>query len=323
MYGPTETTIWSSCGAVTSPSRIDLGSPVRGTILTVLDRNSDPVPPGGSGELAIGGAGLARGYWGRADLTAERFRPDRKGERLYFTGDIVRVGADGRLYFIGRRDHQVKIAGYRIELDEVSGAIEGLPGIARAIALIDGTGTGSRLVAHVQPKAGAIVRPEVLTAALQGILPPHLVPARLTVAAALPTTVNGKISRAALQPIEQPVRESAPPAMGLETRLAVIWAGVLGVEQVDPTRSFFALGGTSLMLAHMHLKVVRETGSDFPLVDCVHFPTVRMLARHLGAMDRNGDCEPTSDLVLAAGRGRARAENLRRLAGLSRGEFNA
>ena len=323
MYGPTETTIWSSCGAVTSPSRIDLGSPVRGTVLAVLDRNSDPVPPGGIGELAIGGAGLARGYWGRADLTAERFRPDRKGERLYFTGDIVRVGADGLLYFLGRRDHQVKIAGYRIELDEVSGAIEGLPGIARAIAVIDGTGTGSRLAAYVQPKAGTIVRPEVLTAALQGILPPHLVPARLTVAAVLPTTVNGKISRAALQPVEQPVRESAPPAMGLETQLTAIWAGVLGVEHVDPTRSFFALGGTSLMLAHMHLKVVRETGSDFPLVDCVHFPTVRMLARHLGAMGRNGGGEPVTDLVLAAGRGRARAENLRRLAGLSRGEFNA
>jgi iturin family lipopeptide synthetase A len=322
MYGPTETTIWSSCGRVTSPSRADLGAPVRGTILTVVDAHLDPVAPGGIGELAIGGAGLARGYWGRPDLTAERFRPDRMGERRYLTGDIVRVGTDGRLYFLGRRDHQVKIAGHRIELDEVSAALERLPGIARAIAVVDGAGAAARLAAQVQPKPGVILRPEVLTAALQDILPPYLVPSRLTVTATLPMTANGKIRRAAIEIVE-PVAALAVPATGLERRLAAIWAGVLGVEQVDPARSFFALGGTSLMLAHMHLKVVKETGSDFPLVDCVRFPTIRLLARYLNALARDGDRESTSDLVQAAARGRDRAENLRRLAGFSGGELNA
>ena len=323
MYGPTETTIWSSCGRVTSPSRIDLGAPVRGTTLTVLDAHLDPVAPGGIGELAIGGAGLARGYWGRPDLTADRFRPDRTGERVYLTGDLVRVGTDGRLYFLGRRDHQVKIAGHRIELDEVSAALETLSGVARAIAGVDGVGASARLTARVQPKPGVILRPEALTAALENILPPYLVPSRLTVAATLPLTANGKVSRSPVEPVEQPVVASTAPAAGLERQLAAIWAGVLGAEEVDPNRSFFALGGTSLMLAHMHLKVVRATGSDFPLVDCVRFPTLRSLARHLDAMAGDGDRESTGDLVQAAARGRDRAENLRRLAGFSGGELNA
>jgi hypothetical protein len=320
MYGPTETTIWSSCGWVSADGPIDLGQPVRGTSLSVLDGALDAVPPGGVGELAIGGVGLARGYWNRPDLTAERFVPGPDGGRLYLSGDLVRRDVYGRLHFLGRRDHQVKIAGHRIELDEVAGALEALPSVARAVVFVDGTGADSRLVACVLPAGAARVTEADLKSSLAASLPAYLVPARLTVVSSLPTSANGKIDRRAL--MRPDIGEAPPPApaAGLEARIAAIWCSVLGCERIDPGASFFALGGTSLMLAHMHVQVVRELGRDFPLFECVQFPTVRALARHLGF---KAEARPADHLRPAAARGRARSEQLRRLAGAAGGHHAA
>jgi hypothetical protein len=318
MYGPTETTIWSSCGRVSGDGPIDLGGPVRGTSLSVLDAALDPVAAGGVGELAIGGVGLARGYWNRPDLTAERFVPGPDGGRLYLTGDLVRLDASGRLLFLGRRDHQVKIAGHRIELDEVAGALEALPSVARAVAFVERVGAEARLVACVLPDGDAVVTEAALKAELAATLPGYLVPARVRVVSSLPTSANGKIDRRALAGAET---VAAPvPAAGLEARIAAIWGSVLGCERIDPEASFFALGGTSLMLAHMHVQVVREIGRDFPLFECVQFPTVRALARHLGAA---AEVRPAAHLRPAAARGRARSEQLRRLAGAAGGHHAA
>jgi amino acid adenylation domain-containing protein len=327
LYGPTETTVWSTCGPVLPGAPITLGRPVRGTRLMVLDAADDPVAPGAVGELAIGGQGLARGYWGRPDLTAERFRPDRDGGRLYLTGDLVRFDAQERLHFLGRRNHQVKIAGHRIELDEVAGALEAFPGVARAVAFVDGDGPGARLAAYVQPSAGVVLSAERIRTRLEAVMAPQLVPARLILVEHLPVTANGKIDQRALTRRDDREGAASPPTAGSpaadgpatdsETRIAAIWRSVLGLDRVDPGTSFFALGGTSLMLAHMHLQVTREFGHRFPLVDCVHHPTVRALARHLDSA-RTGTAG--GDLAAAVARGRHRSEQLRQLAGAARGK---
>jgi iturin family lipopeptide synthetase A len=319
MYGPTETTIWSSRGRVTTGSAIDLGQSVRGTTLSVLDPALDPVPPGSIGELAIGGAGLSRGYWNRPDLTAERFLPAPNGGRLYRTGDLVRLDASGRLYFLGRRDHQVKIAGHRIELDEVAGALEALPDVARAVAFVEGTGARAHLAACVLPAGDARLAAGDLRTQLEGSLPAYLVPAHLHVVTSLPTSANGKIDRRALSTLEIVEAPPSAPASSLEARIAAIWRTVLGVDQIDPSVSFFAQGGTSLGLAYMHVGVVREIGRDFPLYECVQFPTVRALARHLEPPAKVGPARPLDHLAPAAARGRARSEQLRRLSGVGGG----
>ncbi|TDK52116.1 MupA/Atu3671 family FMN-dependent luciferase-like monooxygenase, partial [Antarcticimicrobium luteum] len=222
MYGPTETTIWSTCEAVGAPARgvVNLGTPIANTAVYVLDAAGRPAPIGVPGELCIGGAGVTRGYWNRAEMTAERFPPDPFGHeiglagpaplRMYRTGDLVRWRADGRLDFLGRTDHQVKIRGQRIELGEIETALAGQPCITGAVVIARESGTGDqRLLAYVT--AEGAVDEAALRAELARHLPEVMVPARITRLDAFPLTPNQKIDRKAL-PDPAPARAPRPAA---------------------------------------------------------------------------------------------------------------
>ncbi|HKV12634.1 MAG TPA: amino acid adenylation domain-containing protein, partial [Thermoanaerobaculia bacterium] len=252
-YGPTEGTTFTCCHRLAAPPQagesVPIGRPIANTRAHVLDRRLDPVPVGVEGELYAGGEGLARGYLGRADLTAERFVPDPfgvPGERLYRTGDRVRRRSDGTIEFLGRVDHQVKLRGFRIELGEIEAALTASSGVREAVVLAREDRPGDRrLVAYV---AGG-VSVEELRRSLSERLPGYMVPAAFVVLEALPLTSNGKVDRRALPAPEQPGSEEEyrAPRTPVEEILAGIWADLLGIERVGADADFFELGGHSLL----------------------------------------------------------------------------
>jgi len=254
VYGPTETTIWSTAWKVTGDD-ISIGRPLANTTLYVLDARREPVPIGVAGELYIGGAGVARGYLRRPELTGERFVPNPFGEgRLYRTGDLVRYRGDGNVEFLGRLDHQVKIRGHRIELGEIEAALRELAG-ARDVVVVarPGPSDDQRLVAYI---AGAAPTAADLRRLLRERLPEPMVPSAFVVLERLPLTPNGKIDRKAL-PEPQVSAAAAPGAAGddghvaprtpTEQAIAEIWKQVLGVARVSVYDNFFDLGGHSLL----------------------------------------------------------------------------
>ncbi|MFJ2766914.1 non-ribosomal peptide synthase/polyketide synthase [Streptomyces sp. NPDC087300] len=257
VYGPTETTIWSTAAAVTDEAP-GIGSPLANTQVYVLDGRLAPVPAGVVGELYIAGAGLARGYAGRGSLTAERFVAcpyGGPGERMYRTGDLVRRRADGPLDFVGRADDQVKLRGFRIELGEIESALAGHPAVRQAVAVVRG---GERLVAYVvastadfEPAGLASAQPGELSSALREFvrarLPEFMVPAAIVTLDALPLTANGKLDRAALPAPEfTSTPASRAPSTPAEAALCQVFTEVLGVE-VGVDDEFFDLGGDSIM----------------------------------------------------------------------------
>ena len=292
LYGPTETTIWSAAARVLrGPGPVLLGGPIANTRLHVLDRHRLVVPAGAVGELAIGGAGVARGYWRRPELTAERFVPDpfatEPGARLYLTGDAVRRLADGGLEFIGRNDGQIKLRGFRIELGEVQAVLERVPGVAQAVALLREDRPGeARLVAYVVSAPDATLQPAELQGAAARELPAHMVPTAWVLLAALPLTPNGKVDRLALtapatSATAAVARETAPPMAGLEQRLAAIWQQVLGIERVRRRDNFFDLGGDSLGFVMVQSALREALGIELPVVELFAHPTLESLARRL------------------------------------------
>jgi amino acid adenylation domain-containing protein len=256
MYGPTETTVWSVLHHVDSVcGPVPIGRPIANTQCYVLDDTMQPVPPGVPGELYIGGAGVARGYWKRGDLTAERFVPDpfsgRPGSRLYRTGDRVRYLNNGLLEFLGRLDYQVKLRGYRIELGEIESLLARQPGVQAAVALLREDIAGEkRLIAYVEGRQEDLPTQEAMKTALRQQLPAYMVPASIIVLDTLPLTPNGKINRKAL-PAPDNVRpelevEYTPPGTPVEEMLAQIWRDVLNLKEVGIHDNFFALGGDSM-----------------------------------------------------------------------------
>jgi amino acid adenylation domain-containing protein len=273
-YGPTEGTTFTCCFAMTAPEQagepVPIGRPIGNTRAYVLGADLRPVPIGAWGELCAGGDGLARGYLGRPDLTAERFVPDpfaAAGGRLYRTGDIVRFRPDGRIDFRGRRDGQVKLRGFRVELGEIESALARHPtvGAAAVAARDDGGPIGRRLVAYVVPRPhaereGLAVE---LRRALAAELPEPMIPSAFVLLDALPLTPNGKVDRAAL-PAPDGVAEGAPewvpPATPLEELVARVAADVLGREQVGMRDNFFDLGGHSLLATQLVSRLTQEHG---------------------------------------------------------------
>jgi amino acid adenylation domain-containing protein len=235
---------------------LHLGRAIAHTQLRVLDGELNPVPQGVAGELYIGGVGLARGYAGRAGLSAERFVADplgEPGERLYRTGDLVRWSHRGELEYLGRIDHQVKIRGHRIELGEIEAQLLAQPEVGEAVVVAkDGPG-GARLVGYVAGSAaGNAADANVLRERLALKLPPYMVPTTIVVLPALPKTANGKLNRKALPEPQHSVEGHEAPQGEIEQALAAIWAEVLGIDQVGRNDNFFALGGDSFL----SLKVV-------------------------------------------------------------------
>jgi len=290
MYGPTETTIWSSTYELRGTEGvIPIGTPIANTELVVLDARFEPVPVGLPGELYIGGAGVARGYLERPELTAERFiahplRPD--GGRLYRTGDLARLREDGEFEFLGRTDQQVKLRGYRIEMGEIEAALSELPGVREAAAVVRPDPSGEpRLVAYVSAQAGATLVPSDLRAALRERLPEFMIPALVVVLDTLPLTPNRKIDRKAL-PAPESLQAPAPRApraleSDLERSIAQIWQEVLAVPQVGRDDNFFDLGGHSLLTVQVQGRLRRTLGLQAAITDLFRFPTVRTLAEFL------------------------------------------
>jgi amino acid adenylation domain-containing protein len=289
LYGPSEDTTYSTwatvSGADLRPPAI--GRPLEGTCNHVLGRRLELAPLGASGELYIGGEGLARGYFRRPELTAERFIPDpfaaAAGGRLYRTGDLARRRPDGSLEFLGRLDHQVKVRGFRIELGEVEAALAALPQIREAVVVALGEGGQARLVAYVVP-AGAGIDPAELRAALARRLPAPMVPSLFVALPELLHTPNGKIDRRAL-PV--PVDADSPPASAtgprnpVEEMVATIFAELLGRERVGIFDSFFDLGGHSLLVTRLVSRLGDAFQTQLPVRAIFETPTAAALAERL------------------------------------------
>jgi amino acid adenylation domain-containing protein/non-ribosomal peptide synthase protein (TIGR01720 family) len=253
LYGPSEDTTYST-GTRREPGAPEtIGRVLPGSSLYLLDEYGQPVPPGVAGEIFLGGAGIARGYWGRPDLTAERFGPDPfgpPGGRLYRTGDRARRLSDGRLAFLGRTDHQVKLRGFRIELGEIQAALERREGVSEAAVMLkDGPGGRPRLVAYVAGPSLPLA--DEWRTWLGARLPEALVPSAFVALPRLPRTPNGKLDRAALPAPEAGEaasgREKTAPSTPAERLLARIWSEVLGVPEVGADDNFFDLGGDSIL----------------------------------------------------------------------------
>ncbi|AGC44009.1 non-ribosomal peptide synthetase [Myxococcus stipitatus DSM 14675] len=293
FYGPTETTVFASSfpmqRAEDVPSSVPIGRPTNGTRLLVLDASLQPVPVGVTGELFIGGEGVARGYLGQPALTAERFVPDplsaSPGARLYRSGDLVRWRPDGVLDFIGRSDAQVKVRGFRIELSEVEAALLSHPSVREAVALAREDVPGDkRLVGYF---VADDLDPVSLRAFLKSRLPEFMVPSSLLRLDALPLTSNAKIDRKALPPPEAVL--SAPSAAYVAPRtptqelLVSIWAQVLRVPRIGITEDFFALGGHSLLATQLVSRVRTTFKVELALRELFEAPTIEALAERIDA----------------------------------------
>ncbi|KTT64436.1 AMP-binding enzyme, partial [Sphingomonas sanguinis] len=260
-----DTTHWTcpaGFGGITAP----IGRPIANARVYLLDGHGEPVPLGATGEIYIGGAGVARGYLNRAELTAERFVPSPfvEGDRLYRTGDLARYLPDGNIEFLGRNDHQVKIRGFRIELGEIEARLAEHADVGEAVVVAREDEAGDkRLVAYVVAAgdAAAATAPEraaVLRAHLGALLPDYMVPAAYVALEALPLTPNGKLDRKALPAPEGDAftRQAYEAPQGpVEEALAAIWSELLGVEQVSRHDNFFELGGHSLLAIRLLSRV--------------------------------------------------------------------
>jgi amino acid adenylation domain-containing protein len=288
-YGPTEATVWCAaapCGPHPEGSPVPIGRPVAGVRLYLLDACLHPVPAGIPGEIFVGGGGVARGYLGRPDLTAERFIPDpisgEPGARLYRTGDMASFSEEGVLTFRGRADTQVKIRGYRIEPAEVERALERIPGIASAVAVARGDETARRLVAylvHEGPAPGeAHIRSE-----LRRSLPEYMIPAAFVMLDELPLGPSGKVDRASLpEPIETPLSDRyVAPRTPTEEAVARIWAEMLRRERVGVEENFFEIGGDSLLATRIVSRMRSTFEVDLPLRRFFETSTVAALAQRI------------------------------------------
>ena len=295
LYGPTETTVWSARYRLdATDDRPLLGGPIGNTTLHILDGDLNLAPIGVAGELYIGGSGLARGYWRRGALTAERFIPDPfgpPGARLYRTGDVARWRSDGVLDYVGRTDHQVKIRGFRIELGEIEARLQAQDGVRAAVVVAREAGAGRQLVGYV---SGEALDSAALKTALSSMLPDYMVPARIVVLERLPLTPNGKIDRKALPAPDQLAASTAhvAPRTPAEAALAAIWADLLRQPQIGVTDNFFELGGDSLIAVQLVSRIKRDLGHDLPLNRLFEMTTVETMAAALGEeseADKRGD----------------------------------
>ncbi|MDX6577743.1 MAG: hypothetical protein QOE96_3696 [Blastocatellia bacterium] len=312
-YGPTETTVAVTMCDLRPPddssfNTVPIGRPLANAKVYVLDESQRPVPIGAPGELHIGGPGVARGYVNRPDLTSEKFIPDSFGgdrhARLYKTGDLVRYRSDGNIEFLGRIDNQIKIRGFRVELEEIEQALRSLAGVTDCVVVLREDSDGDkRLIAYVVLHPHNKLTTAELRNHLKAKLPSYMVPALFEVIHALPLLPNGKINRRAL-PDPQPARFESrdsfvAPRTPIEQLLAVEWCDVLKLERVGIHDNFFELGGHSLLAAKVVSKVRNHLEIEMGMVDLFQAPTIASLAALL--FPRGAKTEPEADLATLLG----------------------
>ena len=312
-YGPTENTTFSCCHRMTAEEMLGLGesvpigAPINNTFAYVLDQKMNPVPIGIRGELYLGGAGLARGYWNNPRLTAEQFVPNPLrgvGERLYRTGDQVRWRNDGRIEFLGRVDDQVKIRGYRIELGEIEARLREQRGVQEAAVVVREEGGEKRVVGYVVGKVGEEVQGMEVRKGMKEWLPEYMVPSVVMVLEEMPLTVNGKVDRGAL-PVAgiASSEEYVGPETEMEEKMSRIWGEILGREQVGVEENFFEIGGHSLLGTRMMSQVRSGLGVEVPLRALFELPTIRGLAERVEQELKRGGKQKSGE-VIAVGRDR-------------------
>ncbi|MFF2650668.1 amino acid adenylation domain-containing protein [Streptomyces sp. NPDC058045] len=302
VYGPTETTVFATCLPLSAPHRVGrtvpIGRPMDAMRAHILDDRLHPVPPGASGELYLAGTGVARGYHGLAGMTAQRFLADpfgAPGQRMYRTGDVVRWDSEGRIEFIGRSDHQVKIRGLRIELGEIEAALEDRPQVSQSLVTVveDGPG-GKKLVAYVVPAAGADTAG--LREQLARRLPDYMVPAAVVTLPGLPLNTSGKVDRGALPAPDFGASASGRgPRNPREELLCRVWAEALKLDRVGIDDNFFELGGDSIVSLQLTSRVRAVFGVELSNRAVFQAPTVAALMELLGEGDQRDD---SFDVVL-------------------------
>lgn len=317
MYGPTETTIWSTtCRVEDRDTSVSIGRPIANTQIYILDPDFNPVPVGEIGELFISGDGLARGYWRRPELTAERFMtiPGLGPDRIYRTGDLARFLPDGNIHFLGRADYQIKLRGHRIEPGEIESVLEKFPGVRQAAVVLREDREGDKrlvayLVAETAGSAAALRAAGDLRAAAGAKLPDFMVPSAFVFLNELPLTGNGKIDRKALLTLPPPnlafaaASHGAEPSSETERVVARAWQLALGIPSVGLNDNFFDLGAHSLTVAEAHAKLEEVLGREIALLDLFQFTTVSALAAHLDA-ESGGAQAAASQLSVRAARRR-------------------
>jgi acyl-coenzyme A synthetase/AMP-(fatty) acid ligase/acyl carrier protein len=291
MYGPTETTIWSTTQLVEETrNAIPIGRPIANTQVYILDRWLRPVPTGAIGELYISGAGVVRGYLNRPELTAERFLTnpfsDDPASRMYKTGDLARYLPSGAIEYVGRMDFQVKLRGHRIELGEIEAVLERHRGVRQAVVTAREDAPGDkRLVAYVVLDSSGPPGNSELRSYLRDALPEYMWPAAFVTLQFMPLTANGKIDRNALPapesrlaPLELP---HEPPQTDLQQRIVRLWEEALNADQIGIHDNFFDLGAHSLLVAEVHSNLQELLRRDLPLVTMFRYPTVAALVGYL------------------------------------------
>ncbi|WP_437896085.1 amino acid adenylation domain-containing protein [Sorangium sp. So ce124] len=304
QYGPTESHFVTGYRLTGDPSlwpRLPpIGKPLFNTQMYVLDARLEPVPIGVRGDLYIAGVNLARCYWRRGDLTAERFVPnpfsDAPGARMYRTGDVARYLPDGNIEFLGRSDHQVKIRGFRVELAEIEQALMAIESVGAASAAVREDRPGlKRLVGYVVPKPGVALEARALREALSRRLPEYMVPSAFVTLESLPLSPSGKVDRKALPAPDDgsdPQRPRVAPRNALEEKLAAIWRDVLGVGSVGVHDSFFDLGGHSLLATQVASRLRDAFGVELPLRTLFERQSIAELAEAVTRASASVDDEP-------------------------------
>lgn len=300
LFGPTETTIWSTAGRIEADGHITIGTPIDNTQIYILDGLGRLAPAGVPGELCIAGAGLARGYLNKPELTAERFpeNPFAPGTRMYRTGDLARRLSDGRIECLGRIDSQVKIRGFRVELGEIEHLLAAHPAVRECVVVARRRADGRQLVAYYVPAAGPVAAEE-LTGHLARKVPSYMVPSFVLPIDALPCTPNGKVDRKTLE--ERPValahtRADAPrpveaaPGSPLphEGDVLALWREVLGVADLGPTDAFLDAGGSSVLAAVLADRAAKRYGVPFTAAETFKCVNARGMSEHLRASGGTG-----------------------------------
>lgn len=300
MYGPTETTVWSTCCRITRSkiraSGMPVGEPIDNTLVAVVDANLRPVPVGVAGELVIGGLGVATGYLGRPDLTAERFvsnpLPDTGGGKIYRTGDRAKFTEDGALIYLQRMDHQIKLRGYRIEPGEIEAALNRHPDIIHSVVVARSAADGdTALVGYIQVRSGPRDDEKTIRRFLRRHIPDYMIPSLLITLDEFPKTPNGKIDRKALpEPSPAPRAQTTgelSPRDSLELTLARIWQEVLELPSVGIRDDFFELGGHSLKAVALTGRIEKALGRTLPVSILFRHPDIERLADHLRTEQRS------------------------------------